>query len=1432
MSDNDWDLARRLTGLWRRPIAFLREHGLDRRTRIAIAMGLLASLGAVTAYRASEEELKGANCERRLGEAQIYELVQRQTYLDRFAQHQRWSDRYAMSTAYAQQLLRQADAIRENGRHGNDASPELLDVEAQIELASARTITPVRDFTDPGLVPGPTLERGLRMKAQRDVRDLGLPDRCGPRDVLPASNTTESAANSSTVDYLQPLREQVEAIHAKGLQNSRSVVGFVLVLLLFTLSEVFQGRARAVLESTAIILFPTAVWFAVTKNDDRLLFLFFSTTIAFAGVLLIVWTVALVLGFPKGRSRTTEGQLWKDYRAVRVVSFGVRVILIALMVSVLSAVNRSSGYQTPLLGGVALILAGLGWIARLSYVLEAAAAAARSDNNEIRINPLWYVASVIALAAFAIALPVAAFTLPHGEISGFLSFTILLGVSLGVVQYAMRDWMEPLDFIRAEYVSIDKIVRRLARTHLYVVSLGLASLVFLVANILTLGRGGQQYQPFAVCALVLMFVITVLMNENMMYCKSSAEESWGRDEKDVVHNFGAAYFIGPLLYGLWGALIALVFSEAFALLYTETWVYEVGVYLANYIAALFISMLFLFWLIVERWSVRYDCQAVIEADADRGRGPGSFGAEHDTLEAVEPTISLPDPSPAREMLLHRIQSGFDAAIVIAIVSTALLSAFAGFRYGSEHIVASDAADRAAEAQLRLLRGTTRETARAYHAVDVMTAYQDARLRQVASLELSRAARTGLIAPDVFEVWDHEARRWSANINLLTEMAREQSRVPSVFTPSIAIDDAGSPYQDPAFPERLMSHAIIELSARELALWDAYDESGTTAEQRATTLLGAIALFGIALYLFGQALQMGRLSAGGYFLALCGCLVVFGGILLGFDATHPLRSIDALVMLPDECNTAEESVVTTRADAASICYARAEVLARLARGQDDFNQAHNAYIAATRPSLRPEFALALYRAVDTTSKMATPQTDAQFVSIVSPDRIGLLLDEDGKVMRELDRRDRVLPAALIDSYAFHRYLAALRNPEAGPSEIEYTLNILKRSTLKRSTAGDASDASLQFHRGLIALAAGRTKDSTDDYNEILDEKIDPRAAIAAISDLNILRANCPPFWKAQKLCDKELVKVVKQKEAQIAAKVWFSGVLSESATGMTQPHRYFRASVAPGGVAWRLTGPAVSSLTQPVAVLVSRYDPDWKAWYLIPDASGLLRPGEFEVKGSAAVGLRSVIVGVNHPGCLAMNGEYRIALYSGAHLIGQEDVRPAPSSVAYDAVLLREQGMAFCYPGGVEGWQGESPSTDSLSIGYSSPDGSRGVRLFVFFFARPTTAKQKITIEENAISRAIDITSYRLRGHSVSQTLFQKDVPNCGSMIDPSDRSTSFTFRRLTMLARAWTTPDGAAHVGVVWAEQGNGGSKSPDGITCAIFGSMASLERNPGRLEQ
>lgn len=295
----------------------------DGPTRVAIAMAVVAALSALTAYRATEEERKSAICDRQLGQAQTYELVQRQRYLDSQIEHTRWSDRAKLATSFSDTLLQNATSFRLSHPGLRGGAPGLLDVEAQLEHAVLRGIEPVREFTDPRL-PGrddDDLEGRLRARAEQDVKDLGIAKRCAvhdnfwtaaaaPSTVATAAPTTVAAeppatADIASEDYLDQLRGDVTSLHSNAVEDALALLAFVGVLVLFTLSQVFDNRTRRGLEIFAVLTVPVSLFFAVTRSDEWMMRLLLVAN-TLIGLFVLTWLVWQLVALHRSEAVRTD----------------------------------------------------------------------------------------------------------------------------------------------------------------------------------------------------------------------------------------------------------------------------------------------------------------------------------------------------------------------------------------------------------------------------------------------------------------------------------------------------------------------------------------------------------------------------------------------------------------------------------------------------------------------------------------------------------------------------------------------------------------------------------------------------------------------------------------------------------------------------------------------------------------------------------------------------------------------------------------------------------------------------------------------------------------------------------------------------------------------------------------------------------------------
>jgi len=260
-----------------------------------MVMALVAILGAVTAYRATQNELGASACGRKLDEEQMLGLVKREELLGKLRENARWDDEYRFHVGQGQLLLQHARSLRVYGASPSGyPSPDALDIQAQVEFAIARQLKPLRDFTNVSLGSG-KLEQALTARVARELERFGLGDRCVE------SGVGRSGSATLGVDYAKHLKADAEAVEDRAVHNAIAIVGFVLALVFFTLSEVtklgYKSRLEALGYAAALTALGTGVWV-----DHGLSVYYVITIFAFAALAAIGWTLVLRL---KG-SRTSE----------------------------------------------------------------------------------------------------------------------------------------------------------------------------------------------------------------------------------------------------------------------------------------------------------------------------------------------------------------------------------------------------------------------------------------------------------------------------------------------------------------------------------------------------------------------------------------------------------------------------------------------------------------------------------------------------------------------------------------------------------------------------------------------------------------------------------------------------------------------------------------------------------------------------------------------------------------------------------------------------------------------------------------------------------------------------------------------------------------------------------------------------------------------
>jgi hypothetical protein len=755
-------------------------------------------------------------------------------------------------------------------------------------------------------------------------------------------------------------------------------------------------------------------------------------------------------------------------------------------------------------------------------------------------------------------------------------------------------------------------------------------------------------------------------------------------------------------------------------------------------------------------------------------------------------------------------------IVMVIAVVAFASALGEYRHAFNKIRSDETATTAALEQLDLLRNERLHQEFAYQVVRKMVALREVRLRAAVAHSMYD---TGPAANR--QLWLRQANHWSYVMSVLDPAAHsgaERNASAEALRFHEAVFGDNGPYRDGFFPSAYVIRSTIAPAAAQLATWDAHDELIDRWERKGQLLLGAVTLFGIAFYLLGQALGMGS-ARGGLILTGFGVVVFAFGCGLGFESWRVgLPIAGDMVDVPFPCLSDEERTMVvkgletvngdTREHVAARCYARAEVLARLPNGADQ--QTLNAYTEASR--LRPGFMLADYGAARAIARIGTPQKATPYVSVVERDVLPIALAFDARLQSELEARDTTIPVGLLEGSVLHSYLASLdqSDPLALRSVIDAT---------RAAVRAEPHDPILRYRLAVELLAAddpaakqayraAMTAPSTDSKNE---------AGAAAISDLEVLRAACPNIaWLRTKAACGKLGAAADRYKSSIVGATWSTGRRHDRSARA----RDLKASVSPGGIAWRI--PSSSNASPAVGDLVMvayRFDPKRKSWYVLPEMTYIVAAPT--TSGSEGAhrwisGYRSRLAVSRYSDCMQLNEKYRVELYFNGYRIGRADLNLGTSQERFRGVALRDVGVTMCYP---DEWNANAGTDGRPEAGYGARNGNRGAYAYAFIARRGIGKAELSEQRRRAVANFVTLTLSGIHFRNTPD-IFRTQQQRCAAYIPDWDTPhVEYVSPSATVLVKAWTSVDGLVHVGLVWQR-----AKTADALSCRVLASMTTVD--------
>lgn len=276
-----------------------RLRSIDGRLQIALAMVLIALLGAITAYRGALAEMENALLERKLDQGRLLELYFRQDQTDGDLIFEVLNNRRASSEELARALMQRADAAR---FHDIQERATALDIQAQEELAAGRALRSVY-WVLPTLSGAEGVEQPLRRRAVQRLNVLGFeatwaaPSKSGEHGDDAEHGEDASAVHAEELGGVahdtiwHDLELEIEHGHQRVPALAFAVVGFVAALVLLTIADIARRPARKrglFYLGVALTLLP--VVYAIQKDPDIWPW-FVGTAVIFIALAVAGWWV-------------------------------------------------------------------------------------------------------------------------------------------------------------------------------------------------------------------------------------------------------------------------------------------------------------------------------------------------------------------------------------------------------------------------------------------------------------------------------------------------------------------------------------------------------------------------------------------------------------------------------------------------------------------------------------------------------------------------------------------------------------------------------------------------------------------------------------------------------------------------------------------------------------------------------------------------------------------------------------------------------------------------------------------------------------------------------------------------------------------------------------------------------------------------------------
>ncbi len=736
-------------------------------------------------------------------------------------------------------------------------------------------------------------------------------------------------------------------------------------------------------------------------------------------------------------------------------------------------------------------------------------------------------------------------------------------------------------------------------------------------------------------------------------------------------------------------------------------------------------------------------------------------------EPVHPSEVEPTLFPGVRVHTAPVAHGFGRFTIFMIAVTAVLSALSGLLYSRATAHSAAAFSQVLEDQGTLFKANSSNGTTFFNTVGDMSTAQEYLVHYEAARQRVDLARENPSVLDVKSALD-QLEHWNRLLNGLSDYNKGLKRR---FT------SEWGPEQDRNFPRKMVNLGRKN-SERAFAMSDANNELSLLWQRRATTYLAMLTLFAIALYLFGQALSMGR-TRDAFILVVFSCCLVLYSFSYGVYMSWEFRTAKKHDARP-ECRSGEKPDEDPVQDAARH-YAEGRTLYE--GSSDDPEQlAKAAREFGCAVDVRPTFAMGNFYYALLTQLSKTPQlNESGFVSITSKQSLPIITEHEQQALKMIEQQGLKPPVSPQVDYGFDSILEGLVQGDRKKVERGIT-------ETRKAIALDDADPVPKFNLGLGLLADGKKQEALTVYEQAMKQGLERQGAVVAgaITDLDILHRYCGGIHEKAIDCQEIERQVIPRLKSEMIAAAW-------------PPKEHSRVSLHPktvdlqltattSSLSWRAPEPYLDKDRDVLSVLWYAYNPEWDTWRVLPAVSGAA-DWKLDYQGMAS-DFRSVLFTTWGRTCVT-DGNYRAELYVDGELAGTQDITTQHGKLL--PVVFPTLNLAMCYPQSWSSWESRDPQPSSFVKGYTDDAGRRGV--FLFTYLNPRQQPDDVS-KDNYLKQAV---SFLVSHDLTPRPTNAGRVASCAGQLGYlGETLTAFTDGSGSAVARAWMEQDGLTHVAVVF----------------------------------